>query len=842
MGRADRMNAAVLFSVSLMFISLELYFTRILNLKTWNHVVYIIIPFAILGYGVGANLCLIARPFLKTLEEQKVLYWSLLTAALSSIASTLLLIHIPVQLSYLDTILMRFDSVLMLVVAYSILMIPFVVIGFMVVYLFQAYPSQSPRLYFFDLLGAGIGALTFFVLIERLQVLHSIVLLSLILLLLAFVLSPRRRAVSLLSVAFVASIFVFLPEPVDYVIDSAKGWEWVPGYFEKHQYEHSFSRWHPMGRTDVFRILDHDLTEEFLSGSGRVQSTSNPADVSYVTAGTFEINLIPPPEFSYVSTNFLAGTPIYNLSSAGLRERGSRLTLFSQPMEAPYVLLRDPSVVIIGTGGGRDIFLARSHGAKTVVGAEINPAIYAMMSPGGKFYGYSGGVYGGDGVQVFNMDGRHLVKNLARDSFDLVVLNGVDTYSGLSNGAYAYAESYLYTKNAIKDYLAVMNDRGIINFNRWFDPEMPRENLRLFVIVMEALRDLGVENPWDHVMIGDDREWAMTLIKKSSFTDPERERIGAYFLEHDTQLIYPVGGNPRTREGATKVFASFVESLKAGHEKEFIDQYPFDISVVTDDKPFFYKHYKFRNFHPFQPTEDHDVGPVMFMTQLLILAQASFFILLFILLPLVVFRRQGIQQLPPAFQRRFILYFSCLGLGFMFIEIPMMQRFTLLLGSPIHSISVTLVALLIATGTGSLLLPSLRKRFGSHRRFVLAATAGLVLYTVWLILGAGLFDLFMSHGFLVRSLVVMASVFPLGILLGIYFPFGLELVGRRYEQTIPWAWGINSGFSVLGGISSIILAQLIGFNMILMLACLVYLVAGHSLTKMLEWSPLGADG
>jgi hypothetical protein len=419
-------------------------------------------------------------------------------------------------------------------------------------------------------------------------------------------------------------------------------------------------------------------------------------------------------------------------------------------------------------------------------------------------------------------------------------LNGVDTYSGLSTGAYAYAESYLYTRNAITDYLAVLNDRGIINFNRFF-AEMPRENLRLFVNVMEALRELGAASPWDHVMIGDDRSWAMTLVKKSPFTDPERERIKEYFLEHGTRLIYPAEGDPRTQEGATKIFALFVESLKAGREKEFIDRYPFDISIVTDDKPFFYKHYKFSNLNPFRPTKDHDVGPVMLMTQLLILVQASLFILLFILLPLVVFRKQGIRQLPPGLQRRFILYFSCLGLGFMFIEIPMMQRFTLLLGSPIHSISVTLVALLIATGTGSLLLPSLRKRFGSPRRLVLAATAGLVLYTASLVLGAGLFDRFMHHGFLVRSAIVMASVFPLGILLGIYFPFGLELVGSRYEQTIPWAWGINSGFSVLGGISSIILAQLIGFNMILMLACLVYLVAGHSLTRMLELPGLRAE-
>src|SRR5262245_15717301 len=169
------MKAAILFSVSLTFLSLELFYTAILNLKTWNHVVYVIIPFAILGYGVGANLSLIARPWLKVLEEEDVLYWSLLIGGFSTIASTLLLIRIPVRISYLNTIFLQLESIMSLLATYSILMIPFVVVGFVVVYLFQAYPSQSSRLYSFDLLGAGVGALAFFVLIGRLQVVHSIV-------------------------------------------------------------------------------------------------------------------------------------------------------------------------------------------------------------------------------------------------------------------------------------------------------------------------------------------------------------------------------------------------------------------------------------------------------------------------------------------------------------------------------------------------------------------------------------------------------------------------------------------------------------------------------------------
>jgi hypothetical protein len=170
----------------------------------------------------------------------------------------------------------------------------------------------------------------------------------------------------------------------------------------------------------------------------------------------------------------------------------------------------------------------------------------------------------------------------------------------------------------------------------------------------------------------------------------------------------------------------------------------------------------------------------------------------------------------------------------MLIEIPVMQRFTLLLGSPIHSISVTLVALLVASGTGSFLLPALRRCFASPRSFVLAITLGVVLYLAALILGAGVFEGFLGDGFAVRAAVVALAVFPLGILLGTWFPLGLEVGARRGAHTIPWAWGINSGFSVLGGILSIVLAQLVGFSIVLVLACALYLLAGSTLARMLD--------
>ena len=240
-----------------------------------------------------------------------------------------------------------------------------------------------------------------------------------------------------------------------------------------------------------------------------------------ITPGNFEINLRPLPEISYFSTNFLAGTPVYAMSPAGLAQNHSQVKLFSQRMEVPYALLNKPKVLVIGAGGGRDIFMAHTHGATQIIGAEINPGIVAEMSPGGKMYDYSGRIYTSENTKVYAIDGRHLVKILPANSMDLIVLNAADTFSGLSSGAYAYAESYLYTKNAMEDYLRVLKDGGMIEFVRWAFPEMPREELRLHAIALAALKSIGAKNPWDHIIIGL-HGWSLFLIKKTPFTDKER--------------------------------------------------------------------------------------------------------------------------------------------------------------------------------------------------------------------------------------------------------------------------------------------------------------------------------
>jgi spermidine synthase len=531
----------------------------------------------------------------------------------------------------------------------------------------------------------------------------------------------------------------------------------------------------------------------------------------------------PPPEYAYFSTNFLGGTPAFCFKDV---TPGGRYEVkpFSQSIEAPYLLVRDPRVMIIGAGGGRDIFMARSHGAREINGAEINPAIVRAMSKGGEVYDYSGRIY--DAAKIHVIDGRHLVKTSPTGYYDLIVLNGVDTFSGLSSGAYAYAESYLYTKNALKDYLSILNDGGIINFNRWlFVP--PRETLRLMAIALQALKESGAKKPWEHILIGDHGGWSMTLVKKTPFTADEIQKVVKYFRAHGAQLIYPSKYDVKITDHPYKFFDLYAETFKENKQWAFEALYTYDISVITDDNPFFYKYYKFHWKDFLRPLAIHHTGTIIFWTQFLVLVQAFIFIVLFIALPLVLSKETDIRNVPREKVIPMVSYFASLGLGYMFIELPLMQKFVLLLGSPIYSISVVLAGLLFWTGAGSFLLTRFRALFHDNDRDTItwAAVGVVALVLVMIALGDKAQELAMAWPFIYRALLVGLWLAPIGIFLGFFFPLGLRVAGGFGQAAIAWGWGINCGFSVLGSMLAIIIAQFTGFNAVLLSAAVIYLLA-----------------
>lgn len=802
------MSYIIVFFVSFLCILLELFWTKMLNLKAWNHVVYTVIPFAILGYGIGANIQLIWNKKLSPDASKRLLAKLLFVLGAITLISTYTIIYLPIRVEYLLNVFVTSKALAMLLLAYTMFMLPFVLIGFVIVHIFSTLPKETHRLYFIDLLGAAMGAAAFFFFLMHFAVVHSLIVLSFASLALGgAILFAHRRwiaiGVSLLLLLFALKV---LPEPVNYTVDPAKGWEWIPGYLKAQDFELISARWHPMGRTDIYKIKNADI-RQLMAVTG---------------SGTFQINIEPIPEFSYFSTNFLAGTPVYRYPTKS--EAPYKVSLFSQSIEAPYVLLNEPKVFIIGTGGGRDIFMAKTHGAKEIVGAEINTETFRAMSAGGDMYEYSGRIY--DWAHVKPLDGRHVVKVAPKNYYDLIVLNGVDTFSGLSSGAYAYAESFLYTKEAMIDYLNILNDNGIVVFNRWlFRP--PRETLRLEAIALEALRTMGIKNPWEHIIIAMKDGWSMTIVKKTVFTDEDFRKLIGYFHSHEMGLLYPSNRDKKIGNDPFNAFDSYAEFFKQGRQDLFAANYPYDISVVTDDNPFFYKYYKFHWSDILKPVAKHHTGTVIFWTQFLVLLQATIFIIIFIMGPLILWRRIDLQVFHKKLVAPFIVYFACLGFGYMFIEISLMQKFVLILGTPICSLSVVLAALLFWTGVGSLCLPFVQRLFGGNKKNVVLAAVMAIMFFILILTGIGttIVNTAVGWTFAARVGLVVALLAPIGFTLGIFFPQGLKIIEMRGNAGIPWAWGINCGFSVLGSMLAIILAQFMDFKAVLFLALAVYLVA-----------------
>lgn len=797
----------VVFSVSLATLATQLFLTQLLDLKTWNHVVYILISVSILGIGVGVNLSLLVRR-LERLEGSVLSYGPLLLA-FAIVLFPFLLIHMPLTVVFVD-IIRNPRHIFDLLVNYLLIMPPFIISGFIITFVFIRYPQHIGRLYFFDLVGAGTGCLLYFFLINSGMMYRSLIIIALFLVV-AVIFSSSSHSTArkfALSLGLGLLLTVFVHEPLGYRIDPKKGWEYIPGNFKEGvDVRHLDTSWHPLGRSDLYEFIHPDVASKLYA--------------DYF--GTFQVNVEPRPPFSYFTNNFLAGTPVYHYSLVGDGKPYS-VKLFSVPMEFPYLLLKRPKVMIIGVGGGRDAFFALTHQARGIVGAEVNERTWKTMQPGGLLHKYTGDIFSHSKVRVMNIEGRYLARLNRGQNFDLVVLNGVDTFSGLQGGFYAYAESYLYTTEAIHDYLDLVHDQGFVNLNRWFEPK-PRETLRLFVMILTVLEDRKVPSPSEHVLIGANAGWGMTLIKKTPFTREEQERVLAYFAKMGVQPVYfPLLLNQRD---VNNEFYGYARVLGTGKAKKFVEKYFADISPVSDNSPFFYKYYRFSDIFSPRVIVDHPVsGPVVFYSQLFMLLQSVGVMLVLVVVPLYLYRRDGLAfSSSPATIFSVLGYFTCLGLGFMFIEVTLIQKLSLLLESPKYSLPIVICSLLVGAGLGSYMTENdWVKR--TPRRALVGTSVFVCLYLVLLAGTYGqIVDLLLATAFFARVLVMVACLLPLGFSLGIFFPLGLKQLSRAHADAVAWGWAINICFSVIGTVLAVMVAQFLGFNIVLYMAAGFYLCA-----------------
>jgi spermidine synthase len=451
-----------------------------------------------------------------------------------------------------------------------------------------------------------------------------------------------------------------------------------------------------------------------------------------------------------------------------------------------------PSVAVIGVGGGRELSEALRAGASSVLAIDINPTILEWAR--GEDRKLNGGLYFDPRVDVQLGEGRHVIRS-AGTTFDLIVIHAIDTYAAAAAGAYALTENFLYTREAFADYFRALSRGGALSVSRWmFYP--PREDLRVFATARAALEDLGVENPNDHLVmvapledatrLGDRRVWGYFTMTKRPLTREDVARLQIQLRKQKWSILYA----PHMDTGTP--FDQLAKSKDAG---AFEREYPYLVSPVSDASPYLFQFYDPLNPNSWTRSRDwatSDIYQSSAVMLLVALAGCTLASIAIILAPLAWARRRASATSGGTLSLREVAYFAGLGLGYMALEVPVVQVLSMYLGHPVYGLTVALVALLLASGLGSLLV----ERFDPAPAVPCAiVTALLVAVTL------GVFPLL--HATLdlsdpARFSLALALVFVCGVPMGMPLALGVRRLGRRGDAAVAWAWGTNGAASVVG--------------------------------------------
>ena len=508
------------------------------------------------------------------------------------------------------------------------------------------------------------------------------------------------------------------------------------------------------------------------------------------------------------NNNAYTYAPDYDGEPATLR--GLQQTIYAAAYEASEK--KRPRVLAIGVGGGIDILTALSYDASAITGVEVNGATLEILR---RTYGDHFRPWVGDPrVTLVHDDGRHHLASRP-ERYDVLQLSGVDSVSGTPGAAHVFSENYLYTAEALDLYLSRLDGDGVLAVMR---PEYvpPRDMLRLLLTVVEALERAGRARPADHVIVVVARngELVSVLVKLRPFSADEVRRAGLW-ATRNPYLTFAAA--PGFVPAKPNLYHSFLSLAGPRERASALVRYPYDVRPVTDDRPFFFRTTYWSHLWP---GRGPDPGPpaleIGLLSLLLVCGAASF---AFVLLPLRALRRRGASGAgKPG------VYFTCIGLGYMAVEMALIQKFGLLLGHPNYALSVVLASLLFATGIGALFSQAIVRGLGGKVRYVGYALAGVLLAELLLAFPH-------LHGWIVlpmalRTLIVTALVAPVGLLLGVYFPTGLERLKRTAPAFVPWAWGLNGMASVVAPVLSVAVSVTFGVAFLVLSAIPIYLLAG----------------
>jgi len=321
------------------------------------------------------------------------------------------------------------------------------------------------------------------------------------------------------------------------------------------------------------------------------------------------------------------------------------------------------------------------------------------------------------------------------------------------------------------------------------------------------------------------------IIKNGVVSADEIKRLKQFCNERSFDLVYYPGiSEPEVNRFNVQQQPYLYEAavaLLGNQSQAFIDAYKFNIEPATDDRPYLFHFFKWRTLPEIVSllaTGGSFLLESGYLLLITALVQAMLASLLLIALPLWLWKsRLGIEP-GSGSHLQMLVYFFCLGLAFLFIEIAFIQKFILILHHPLYAITVVLSTFLLSAGAGSYFSTNLSS--GPEKSAFMLPMAAIGLLSIGYSLGfEAIAESLLKTGNLSRYLFSIVLIAPLGFFMGMPFPMALAKISQTAPALIPWAWGINGCASVISAILATLIAMQFGFTVLIFLAVVLYGVA-----------------
>jgi SAM-dependent methyltransferase len=753
-------------------LTVEVLLTRIVSVLYYPVGVYFVISLALLGSAAGGVFVALAAHRMQHMVQTAASACLLL--AVGTLVALMAVAHAGAQ-------------PLTLVVLALALALPFLGGGLAVSLLFSANPGRANWLYFADLGGAGLGAVLASMILLWTSAQEAMILAAGWAGLAAMLLGVDwQRWLQCSVIAVIVAVGVASPWLATQLpIPSLPPKELGMLAAARGDMVREYQAWNPVARVDVVSVPGERIAL--------------------------------PTELDYKLVTQDGGAPTMILNSAAL-EPQTDLTEHTI-LGIPYWIKPRPEVLIIGLGGGPDVVTALRYDARRVVGVEINSRMIEIVSR--TFASYAGRPYADPRVQVILGDGRHVIE-ASTDHFDIVQLTGVDTAVASVSASPNLAENYLYTVEAFKAYLRHLKPGGLLSISF---PNVEGLDVRLFATSLQAMGEMGIQKPLDSIVLSETGGFVHLLVKwQAPFTADDLKVLSRHFDSDMIGIYFPLyyrlmgAGTPdffashrlllTPQTSGQNRYTDYYDAWRRGNGAAWLARQRVEARPTTDDWPYFFIRDRWFTYMP-------TLSLLLFT-----LAMLALFALLCLIVPLLVFRRQGARTTGAV---RLMAYFTGLGLAYMFIEVFFIQKLSLLLGHPAYAIAVTLGGVLVASGVGSAL--STRVTWQPVTRI----TVAVVVLVILLCAHAWSLDLVvrwaLAWPLLLRVLLALLTVGMAGVLMGVPFPTGLILLQGEAEGWVAWAWGMNGVGSVMASLVNLMITVTFGLRVALLSAAVIYCLA-----------------